>query len=561
MHAGPGTLALLLGSGVSRSAGVPTGWEVTNKLVHRLAKLHDEDPGDELLDWYDRRFGRGADYSAVLEELAPRPEERRSLLEDFFVPSKEDAEAGRKVPTPAHHAIADLVASGIVRVILTTNFDRLLERALVDTGVDPVVIASGEAAAGATPLVHSRCTIVKLHGDYLSPNLRNTASELETYEDEIESLLDEILDDYGLVVCGWSAEWDTALRKAFERAPGRRYSTYWCHRSESVSDHAARLIAHRKAVKILISDADEFFGQVASKVRALREAVDQRPLSTQIAVAELKRYLPDERERIRLHDLVMGEIAAMCEQITSDEHLSDPWARPTPNKIDQCLGSYEEATARSVVLIANGAFFGRTTEHDDLWRAALQRVADRRLWDEGVKDWRELHHYPTMLLLYALGLGAFGAGRVEPLAKALTSVRVQSTQGDESIGVGASSWRILQDEKVVFPNGNSLTPFSNHLFERMGGLLEPLLGSADRFADTFDAVEYLLGVLFSSETGRDLGPLGRFAWRERISQAREAVMGHASTLVKVGLFPSKAEFERVRNGYEGFAQKKAAEWS
>ncbi len=29
MHAGPGTFALLVGSGISRSAEVPTGWEVS----------------------------------------------------------------------------------------------------------------------------------------------------------------------------------------------------------------------------------------------------------------------------------------------------------------------------------------------------------------------------------------------------------------------------------------------------------------------------------------------------------------------------------------------------
>ncbi len=30
MQSGKGCLALLLGSGVSRSAGIPTGWEVTS---------------------------------------------------------------------------------------------------------------------------------------------------------------------------------------------------------------------------------------------------------------------------------------------------------------------------------------------------------------------------------------------------------------------------------------------------------------------------------------------------------------------------------------------------
>jgi hypothetical protein len=42
----PGTYALLLGSGVSRSAGVPTGWEVTLDLGRKLAAVQGENVND-----------------------------------------------------------------------------------------------------------------------------------------------------------------------------------------------------------------------------------------------------------------------------------------------------------------------------------------------------------------------------------------------------------------------------------------------------------------------------------------------------------------------------------
>ena len=35
-----GVYCLLLGSGVSRSAEIPTGWEITLDLVRRIAALH-----------------------------------------------------------------------------------------------------------------------------------------------------------------------------------------------------------------------------------------------------------------------------------------------------------------------------------------------------------------------------------------------------------------------------------------------------------------------------------------------------------------------------------------
>jgi hypothetical protein len=56
---------------------------------------------------------------------APTQAARRDLIAGFFEPTDEDAEQGLKVPGLAHRAIALLVKRGLVRVIVTTNFDRL----------------------------------------------------------------------------------------------------------------------------------------------------------------------------------------------------------------------------------------------------------------------------------------------------------------------------------------------------------------------------------------------------------------------------------------------------
>lgn len=53
-------------------------------------------------------------------------------------------------------------------VIVTTNFDRLMERALEAEGVAPTVITTPEAIEGASPMAHCDCTLVKLHGDYMT---------------------------------------------------------------------------------------------------------------------------------------------------------------------------------------------------------------------------------------------------------------------------------------------------------------------------------------------------------------------------------------------------------
>ena len=67
----------------------------------------------------------------------------------------------------AHRTIVRLCLKGYVRVIVTTNFDRLLERALEIEGITPIVIDMPDAAECTSPMLHSGCTVVKVNDDYL----------------------------------------------------------------------------------------------------------------------------------------------------------------------------------------------------------------------------------------------------------------------------------------------------------------------------------------------------------------------------------------------------------
>ena len=87
-------------------------------------------------------------------------------MNDYIEPTEEDVQQGRKIPTRAHHAIAEMAREGMVRVVITTNFDRLLEQALRERGTEPIVVDSVHAIQGAEPLGHAKCYLVKLHGDY-----------------------------------------------------------------------------------------------------------------------------------------------------------------------------------------------------------------------------------------------------------------------------------------------------------------------------------------------------------------------------------------------------------
>jgi hypothetical protein len=248
-------------------------------LIRRVARNRGiEDPGEDPVSWWEKATGERPRWDGLLESLASTDEARRSLLRGYFELGHDSAQP--IMPTAAHEALAKLCAAGEVRVVLTTNFDRLIERALDMAGMSPQVLTTDAAMASRTPFVHAPVTVVKLHGDYLAPGLRNTEKELAKYEAGARDLLRQVFDEYGLVIIGWSAEWDRALVAAIEASPSRRYPTFWASYRGELTESARRLIANRQAYIIDTSGAAELLpdlverterlGRIAARPKGLR---------------------------------------------------------------------------------------------------------------------------------------------------------------------------------------------------------------------------------------------------------------------------------------------------
>jgi len=375
VYSNKGAYALLLGSGISRASGIPTGWEVVLDLIRKVAKLEGEDCEPDPADWFRKKHGAEPDYSKLLDGIAKTPAERQQLLRGYFEPTEEERDQGLKLPSAAHKAIAQLVAAGYLRVIITTNFDRLMEKALEEIGVAPTVISTKDQLTGALPLAHSGATIVKLHGDYLDTRIRNTESELAEYDKVLEGLLDRILDEYGLIVSGWSGDWDIALRAAIERCPSRRFSTYWTTRS-SLSEKAQDLVAHRHAIVIQVANADHLFEQLDEKVRSLEELGGSHPLSARMAAATVKRYVVNPSTRIRLHDLVHDETELLFAEIDSPSFGAHTQLQPA-EEVATRVGKYGALCEVLLSVFVVGGYWGEEWA-TQLWVSSLERVANLR---------------------------------------------------------------------------------------------------------------------------------------------------------------------------------------
>ena len=299
----PGAYAVLAGSGLSSSAGIKTGWEILKDLAVRLSLITDGAAADDPIAWYREKYSTDPDYSDVLQGLARKSAERVAILRAYFEPTDEERDAGDKVPTEAHRHLAALVSTGHIRLIITTNFDRLIEQALSEAGITPTVVASADDVPSAVPLAYSPCMLIKLHGDYLDSRLLNTRDELGAYDPRLADLVDRHLRDHGLVIVGWSAEWDTALRDLLAADRPRPFSSFWVAR-HSLDGRAADLAAAVDAHLIQVHSADAFFGRLRERVSALSSLTATGPLGVREVVATAKRWVLRAEDRVRLSDLV-----------------------------------------------------------------------------------------------------------------------------------------------------------------------------------------------------------------------------------------------------------------
>lgn len=118
--------------------------------------------------------------------------------------------------------------------------------------------------------------MVKLHGDYASGRLLNDPVELGTYKRPWRRLLERVFSEYGLIVLGWSAEYDQALERAVAKSVGRRYAWYWVTYRGDLTERARRLVDLRGAHLINSEGADEFANDVLTRVQTLDRRAQQR---------------------------------------------------------------------------------------------------------------------------------------------------------------------------------------------------------------------------------------------------------------------------------------------
>lgn len=536
----PGVYAVLLGSGVSRAAQIPTGWGITNELIRRVAATEGEEVHREPAAWYEAKFGKPVGFSDLLTELARSRSERRALLARFIEPSPTKPDERR--PTQTHRALAKLACEGQVRVFLTTNFDRLLEQALADAGLEPLIVASPAQAEGAMPFQHANAVVFKLHGDYLDPDsMLVTEDELSSYEPAVAARLKQVLEEHALVVCGWSGDWDPALREAITSTTARRYPLYLA--TTTSSDTATAILSARSGIEIPIDDADSFFDQLAGRVTAISTMSEPHPLDTQALISSVKQALASPAKRIELEDLVLDAANRVHDQTMDEDtfHYSPSFSGNigvANDFIDQAC-RYEVITRPLVAALVAGATWG-TANEEPLWARAVNRIANISRRPEGCEALINLRRLPALLCVYAAGLAAVERGNLGalravaldptyrefnlPLITILHTGRVMYDDlGTQGLAIAATTGIAPSQEQLrAIEQGQrsrSLAPEAAVLHAWLREPLRATIPDDEHYNTVFMRLELLLALtaidLQAQGQGIDGASYGTFTWRGR----------------------------------------------
>lgn len=182
MNYEPGEWAFFVGAGISIQSGFPAAMGLIDSILCRVAP----DPGALrqlravafATDQERRAHGDYLRFELLLDILQGHVDPDLHLLD--FIPRVTE-------PNPVHLLLAKEALAG--SCILTTNFDGLIEEAILRLGGQPVTVCRSEDFPRWTPPTISRRTpVFKLHGSFREYDGTSSREALETIQATLASL-------------------------------------------------------------------------------------------------------------------------------------------------------------------------------------------------------------------------------------------------------------------------------------------------------------------------------------------------------------------------------------
>ena len=325
--------SLLVGSGASVTSGVRTAQDMISEWRHQL--FDQSDSGIDYREWLRGQswFDHEDEYSMLFETIYDQPSQRRVYVEECITGAR---------PTWGYVYLTNFLQNRLFDVVFTTNFDDLINEAcyLYSDDLRPTVAAHDSAIQGIR-VTSGRPKIIKLHGDFLYDNIKNTLSELETLETNTKRKLSQFAQEYGLVVLGYSGR-DRSVMDALEFLlrddENFKQGVYWCQRPGGATSGRLQSLLRRDRVYLVEIDGfDEFMADLHKKAGLTLPQAVAKPFE----MAETRaRLFVDVASPLKDHPVIESDIGEVLESIRSPIPTLPPAAEAA---IMSAMGDYNQA--------------------------------------------------------------------------------------------------------------------------------------------------------------------------------------------------------------------------
>lgn len=303
--------SLLLGSGASSTSRVRTAQDMIEEWrVLLFRRSNSEDIYEKWIEkqiWYEH----DDEYSILFESIYDQPSQRRIFVEECVKDSH---------PSWGYVYLTDFLANHFFDVVFTTNFDDLINEAcyLYSDGLRPIV-AAHDSAIHRIRVTSGRPKIIKLHGDFLYDNIKNTLAELETLETNTKRKLSQFAQEYGLIVLGYSGR-DRSVMDTLElllrNDENYKQGVYWCvKRGESISNRLLSLLRRDRVYLVEVDGFDEFMADLHRIAGLALPKPIARPLDMARDRAKL---FTEVNESLKAHPVIGAHVKDVLGSINPD---------------------------------------------------------------------------------------------------------------------------------------------------------------------------------------------------------------------------------------------------
>ena len=340
----PQNYAWFLGAGASRAAGLPTATDIIWDLKRRhycREENHDIDRHDlqnnavreRIQSYFDSRgfpsLWDDNEYTVYFDRIFGADRERqRQYIKAMLSEERLSLSVGNRV-------LGALLVAGLARVVFTTNFDTVVEKAVAETGQQPLAPYHLEGARGANAALNNEefPLYCKLHGDFRYESLKNLSQDLEHQNEQLSTCLVNAGNRFGFVVSGYSGR-DQSVMRLFERvleSPNPfPHGLYWTvMKSSSIPQAVTRLVdrAVAQGVEAAIVEAqtfDAFMLHLWRNIQNRPPALDAKVRKSRQANVDIP--LPargQHRPLVRLTGLPILSVPERCHSLTF--HTPKEW--------------------------------------------------------------------------------------------------------------------------------------------------------------------------------------------------------------------------------------------